>query len=431
MKPAEEVTALVCDYGTFICLAEKLAETYKKVYYYAPIDAEYRDAQDWVIGDGLPKVERVHELVTPELIKEVDLWVFPDIGWGGFQKYLRSIGKAVWGSMGADELELYRTKFLKVVESLGLPVAPYKVCRGLTELSDYLKENTRKWVKINVFRQNMETWFHLDWEHSRNKLNEMACCFGGVSEEVVFVVQDEIESDVEIGYDGWSVDGKYPVRSTQGYEAKNELYLGSVREYEELPEEIRFVNEKISTVLASYGYRNFMATEVRVSDGTPHFIDPTFRMPGQTGEQLTESCSNIAQLIWVGANGDVIEPDFRCDFMAEATLHYTGDVEGWKTLKVPENVRQFFKMAQFFMVEGNYQFPPHANDEVGVVLGLGDTIEGAIGHLKENLDSLGDEPVEAHLDGFKDLIESIEEAEKEGMEFTDDPLPDPKEVISS
>lgn len=431
MKPVEDVTCLCADYGTFICLAEKLAETYKKVYYYAPIDAEYRDAQDWVIGDGLPKVERVHELVTPELIKEVDLWVFPDIGWGGFQKYLRSIGKAVWGPMGADELELYRTKFLKVVESLGLPVAPYKVCRGLTELSDYLKENTRKWVKINVFRQNMETWFHLDWEHSRNKLNEMACCFGGVSEEVVFVVQDEIESDVEIGYDGWSVDGKYPNISAQGYEKKNELYLGSTREYDDLPELVKVVNESFGPILESYGYRNFFATEIRVKDDLPYFTDPTLRMPGQTGEQLLESCANLGIVIWEGANGTLIEPTFSSQFLAEATLHYTGDVEGWKTVKVPEEVRQWIKLAQFCLVDGRYEFPPHANDEVGVVLGLGDSIENAIDHLKDNLESLGDEPVEAHLDGFKDLIESIEEAEKEGMEFTDDPLPDPKEVISS
>ena len=64
MKSVEEVTAVVCDYGTFASLAEKLAETMAKVYYYCPFEAEYLHCEPCMQGTGLVNVERVEELVA-------------------------------------------------------------------------------------------------------------------------------------------------------------------------------------------------------------------------------------------------------------------------------------------------------------------------------------------------------------------------------
>ena len=431
MKPASDVTACVCDYGTFVCLAEKLSETYAKVYYHTPVDDEYRDAKDCVIGDGIPGIKRADELVTPEMMREVDLWVFPDIGWGGLQRWLREQGKAVWGSMGADELELSRTKFLKVVQQQGLQVIPSKTIRGLTNLSLYLRENKNKWVKINRYRQNMETWHHLDWEHSIGMLDHLALEFGGVKELITFVVQDDLETDVEVGYDGWCIDGQYPDQCFQGYEAKNELYLGSLLQASELPEAVQIVNEAMAPVLRQYGYRNDIATEIRIKGDDFYFIDPTMRMPGQTGEQCLETCANKAEIIWAGANGEVIQPLYVAKYAAEATMHYKGDcVDAWKTVRLPEvEDRRWFKPCHYCMVDGLCQFPPGANDEIGVVLGIGDTILGAIEHLKENFALLKDEPVCIHDDGFIDLIDAVQQAEDDGIHFSDQPLPEKAELI--
>ena len=247
MKDVSEIIACVVDYGTFICLADRISQDYEKTYFYSPIETEYRDVKKCVIGDGLTRkghrIERLDEFITPEIIKEVDLFIFPDIGWGGAQRYLRDVcKKAVWGSFDLYDFELYRTRFLELLKKHGLPVIPFKKIVGLSKLADYLKDTERKWVKINRYRENMETWFHLDWEHSQRKMEELAVEFGGVKELIVFVVQDDIEGD-EIGYDGWCVDGWFPDESFQGYEGKNELYLGSRLLYEDLPEEITFINE--------------------------------------------------------------------------------------------------------------------------------------------------------------------------------------------
>jgi hypothetical protein len=436
LKPIEEVICCIADYGTFISLGDKLSESYEKVYYYSPIDDEYRDAKDCCIGDGLTRnghnIERIDEFITPEIIKEVDLFIFPDIGWGGTQRYLRyDCKKAVWGSMGADAFELYRTEFIKLLEKIGLHVVPYKKITGLTNLILYLKDKKNKWVKVNKFRENTETWHHIDHVHSQRKYEELAVEFGGVKELIVYVVQDPVEGDnvIEIGYDGLTVDGQYPPSCFQGYEKKNELYLGSKLLYEKMPEEVRYVNEKMAPMLEEYQYRNFIATEIRKKDEEVDFIDPTLRMPGQTGEQLLETCTNLPEVIWKGANGEMIPPEFGHDFAAEATLHYTENSEIWKTICVPKAVEQFLKLYHYCIVDGVYHFPPGKNDEIGVLLGLGKTIEGSIDHLKKNLEILKDEPLKTDIRGFADLLEEIKKAEKEGVKFTDQKIPKPAEVL--
>lgn len=262
----------------------------------------------------------------------------------------------------------------------------------------------------------------------------MAVIFGGAKEQVTFVVQDEIESDMELGYDGWTVDGKFPAKSFQGYEKKNELYLGSLLASKDLPKEITYINEKMAPILKKYQYRNWWATEIRVAKGVPYFIDPTARHPGQTGEHQWETCSNLAEVIWLGAHGELINPIFEYNFAAEATLHYEGGSDNeaiaqeWKILDIPKSVKTWFKPYHYCIVDGIYNFLPSDKDEVGVMLGVGNSIEEAIKHLKKNIDAMKELPVYAKLGGFKDLIESILEAKKHGIKFADK-IPDPKTII--
>jgi hypothetical protein len=329
--------------------------------------------------------------------------------------------------MGVSELELYRTKFNKVIEELGLPVAPHKIIKGLANLSDYLKENEDKWVKINRFRENMETWHHIDYDHSIPMLNSLSTDFGGVSDNILFVVQDPIPDAQEVGYDGFCVDGEFPKRSYQGYEKKNELYLGTWLEDRQMPEEVKNVNAALAPYLKESGYRNFIASEIR----DEFFIDPTPRMAGQTQEHLMETCTNLTEVIWSGANGIMVQPEFSAKFAAEATIHYTAGTDDWMVLKLPEEVERWVKCYGYCKEKGIYHFPPRKNDEVGVVIGNGDTIEEAIESLHEHIEMLSSEPICAHTDGFMDLIKEIKEAEENGVHFTNDPLPDPTSVVES
>jgi hypothetical protein len=424
MKDLADITCLTVDYGTFLSLADKMGEKVARSLYYSPFETEYRDARKCIIGTGLANVERVDE--WQEMIGEIDLFIFPDIGYGGLQRYLRSIGKAVWGGNGASDLELYRTRFMEKLGQLGLPVAPSKVIKGLTALSDHLKTVEDRWIKVNRFRENMETWHHKTYAHSEPILEWLAVEFGGVAEHVVFVVQEPIEHAAEIGYDGWNIDGQFPEASFQGYEKKNQLYLGTWLEADQMPDEVKNVNEALAPYLKDIGYRSFLATEIR----NEFFIDPTFRMAGQTQEHLLETCTNLPEIIWAGANGQVVQPKFEAKFAAEGTLHYTAGTDHWMVLRVPEEVKKWVKLYGYCEVDGVCHFPPRKNDELGVVIGNGNTVLEAIDHLKANLDLLEKEPVSCDCSGFVELITQIEEAEEKGMHFTDQELPEPAAILT-
>lgn len=417
-------TILIHDYGTFLSLADKLSESFGRVLYYSPHETEYQDVKRCVIGTGLPNVERVDDFM--DILDEIDCFCFTDIAHGGLQKYLRSLGKPVWGSLGGSDLELFRTRFLDMLADVGLPVPKSRTVRGLTELETVLKAEPNKWVKVNRFRANTETFKHIDWVHSVPQMNYMRDEFGGVSEKVVFIVQDPIPDAQEVGYDGFCIDGKYPAKSFQGYEKKNELYLGSWLKSGEMPEMVQRVNEAIAPVMKELGYRNFLATEIR----DEFFIDITPRHAGQTQEHLQETCTNLAEIIWAGAQGELVEPVFSHRFAAEATLHYTGCEEDWKILRIPDSAKKWYKLTNYCQEGDIYHFPPGKNNEVGVVIGQGDTIVSAIDDLKDHLELCKEEPIRAETIGFTELIEQIEKAQEAGNLFTKQPLPEPADVLT-
>jgi hypothetical protein len=429
VKDIHELNVVVVDFGSFISLAEKLSETCAQVSYHSSIEREFRSIDDAVIGYGIPKVHRIESFMEPDIVAEVDLYVFSDIGYAGEQRYLRSIGKPVWGSMGGDELERLRTKFVATVKKLGLPMVHSEKIRGLDALCEYLKDKTNVWVKVNEFRDNMETWHHQDWLHSQPMLRRLYIKFAVAPELVWFVVQDALDGATEIGYDGLSVDGWFPDSSYQGYEKKNELYLGARTDYDDLPEEVRAVNEAWSPVLKEYGYRNFFATEIRNLDGTPYFIDPTMRMPGQTGEQLLETMDNLPEVIWRGAQGELIQPKWNADFAASATLNYKGDLEDVKVIRVPEEAKRWVKLCRYRQKGDEYHFPANKREDVGVVIGMADSIEDTIKAVGENYQAIGDESLSVKLEGFTEILEDIQKAQAEGIEFTEQPIPEPATVL--
>lgn len=439
MKDISEITCLVCDSGTFMPMADMMGRKCKRTLYYSPWEQEFVNLHRCVAGDGFEHFERVDDFMHPDVLKEIDLFIFPDINLSGLQRHLRSIGKLVWGSMGADELELYRTKFIKAIKEVGLPVVNSVTIHGLSNLSEHLKGVENVWVKINRFRDNMETWHHQDHDHSQREFERLAMEFGPLKEDIIFVVQDAIDSTpdepvVEVGYDGWCVskDGRanFPEKSYQGFELKNKLYLGSELDYDDLPEPVKIVNESFGKILAGYEYRNFFATEIRVKGDKFYFIDPTCRMAGMTEEHLLKTCTNLPEVILRGAAGELILPEFEEPFAAEATLHYysPNGGDGWKTFRMDKEAEPWVKLYRCCYLDGAYHFPPHKSDELGVVIGNGPTVEDSISSLKEHFELISDEPVGVELEGFAELLEDIQTSQDEGMPFSDKPMPDAAEM---
>jgi hypothetical protein len=248
-----------------------------------------------------------------------------------------------------------------------------------------------------------------------------------------FVVEDDIPDAVEVGYDGFTIDGVFPSHAMMGYEVKDVGMLACVKPYKELPEPVRFVNVKLSPALKGYNYRGFLCTEVRYgNDRKPYLIDPCCRLGSPSNELLQELFGNWPETLWEGAVGQMKSPNVLAKFGAIAVIHSEWAVENWQALHYPEELDQWVKLRFHAKVDGvNYTVPqPVGMPAPGVVVGVGSTLLEAINHCKDNAAQVKGYGIEVTLESINKAIDVIREGEKKGIHFSDEPLPTLKELAS-
>lgn len=428
MKATEDVIACVVDHGLFVPLAHKLSNGFKKVYYHTPWEESFPTLKKMIVGDGYKSFERCDSFWS--YIDEIDLFVFPDIQHGPLQEYLESIGKAVWGSRTADTLEIDREFFISSLRSVGLEEPTYEVIKGMSNLMSYLKGKTDKYLKISMYRGDMETWHWRSWEQDELRLHQLACCFGAAKEEVWFLVFDPIDTDIEIGLDTYVIDGMIPDQVIQGYEWKDQAYIGAVQDYKDAPDPIQEVTSKFLPILESFRYRNFFSEELRVKGDKVFFIDPCCRFPCPASGAEMMLYSNLPEIVYRGALGELVQPVMAAKFAVECVMSAKGGDKGWNVVDFPEELRDNIMCGGSCEIDGKIAFPPdeHHGCEIGWLDALGDTIEEAIANVVDLAKQLPD-GVTANTDALIDILKEIQSAEEQGMEFTDQNVPEPTIVM--
>lgn len=404
-------TALVYDNGVFAELAVTLSKSFGRVIYYCPWTSGMPKSNARLIGSGIDGVERVDDPWS--CYDEVDIWVFPDCYESGLQEHLVKHGKRVWGGRSGAELELERPKSKEVSRKLGIDIGPYKVVTGLDALRKHLKANKDQWVKISGTRGDMETFGAPSYEKAEPRLDELEHKLGALKKIMEFTVEEGINDAVETGYDGFCIDGKFPKAAMTGVEVKDEAYLMKTVRWDELPEQVRSVNQKLSPALKRYGYRGFISTEVRCTkDGKAYLIDPCCRAGSPPNELYQVMMENLAEAIWYGAQGTVIEPEFKAKWGAEVLLISEWADENWMHVSFPDKIREFVKLRNFCVIDGEYYVIPQWTGcaEIGAVVALGDTPDQAIENCKKIAEQveghLLDKPVDA-LDVAREQLEKV------------------------
>ena len=136
----------------------------------------------------------------------------------------------------------------------------YKTIKGINSLSEYVKENEDVWVKINKFRALTETFKSENEYLSRPEIDLLRSDSGLMGSEIVFVVEEPIETEAEIGYDGFFSNGRFPKKCLYGVEIKDVAYCGKIINYEQLPQCAKDINEKLKPILSKGGYCNAIST---------------------------------------------------------------------------------------------------------------------------------------------------------------------------
>ncbi len=409
-------TVLVIDQGLYVHIAEKLAESFGRVLYYCNgWRSAFPVSERFNIGAGIDGVERISN--AWEYIDDADLIVFPDTYFGGEQQYLRRQSKRVWGSGHAEILELHRDELKTVMKSAGLPVGPYEIITGIEGLRNYLKDNPGVYVKGNVFRGDVETFRNQTWVVTQPLLDDLASRLGPRQSSTVFVVEDPIEG-VETGYDGACIDGRFPAVASFGYEAKDAGYVGKVVDYEDLPAALREVNARLAPAMAALGCRSFYSTEVRVgADRKPYLMDPAMRAGSPPSEAYIELFSNWDEVIWAGADGEVVELRPAAAYVAEIILRSDWAREHFLALDIPRSISRFIKIHGHCRIDERDYAAPLGIREIGAAIGLGDSLEDAVGAAIEHAQGVEALELEFDRNALDAAMESVEKGREFGIEW--------------
>ena len=355
---------------------------------------------------------------------------FPDIGYSDLQCELAAQGKAVWGCRHADELEARRGLFLETLQhDTELPVPKYQKIKGLTNLVLFLKDNPDRYIKVSTYRGDFETCHFRSLEEDYCLLDSWGVKLGPLREEWNFFVFEPIDAVIEDGVDTYCIDGRWPSLVIHGVEQKDQSYLGAFQKFEDVPPEVRIANDQFGPVLARYGYRSWFSTEVRITeDDDSYFTDPTCRAPSPPSQVMCEMIANYGDVIWHGANGTLIDPEPAAQFGVQAIFKV--DRDEWGVIKLPEELDQWVKVGFSCKMGDKICVPPDPQGvaEIGWVTAIGDTMPEAIETLRDRVGEMP-EGCKVEFSSLADLLKEVRDAQKEGMSFSDEPVPEPASIL--
>jgi hypothetical protein len=411
MKYPDETVMVVCN-PLFVSQAARLARDFGHVLLHVPPHGSFVTMNAGMVGHGLPGVERVESIFCPQF-DEIGTFVFADLGFADVQTYLESIGKNVWGSRQGEELELHRELCKQAMEGVGLPVQPWKKLTGMDDLRAHLKAHQNQYVKINQWRGNFETFKSANYELSRVKLDEIEHGLGGFRDLAEFICEDELPDCVEVGIDTYIIDGRYPASTLLGIEVKDLGFCGQFMEWGKIPEPVRRWNEKMAPLLGQYGYRGPISNESRIGrDLEPIMIDATCRSPCPPSELWQELYTNLPEIIHEGARGNVVDPKPAAKFGVEVIMKSSWAEKNWQPVAYPEEYANQIKLFNAVDVDGTHYVVPQDEElqEIGAVVGWGDTLEAAVDHMQEAADAIegfGIQIPEGSIDKAREQMEEL------------------------
>lgn len=383
MKEAKDVTAFVWDHGFCVDHAVRLAREYKRVLYYNGWPVQYPAINTKGIGTGMEGIEVVDspfDWFRGKKFDQVDVWIFPWLYDGAAQVWLAEQGKPVWGCKKGDKMELDRIALKRHLAKIGLPVAPYEAIQGISNLRSYLKDHPDVWVK---------TAHRGTWESSRSPryrvfkgvLDSLESDIGELGEEMEFAVEQPVEAAGEAGYDGYTIIGQFPKFHMRGLEGKDAWYVGMFGSSESDPKQFKEINDALAPTLKRYGYQGFLSMEERIlKDGTAYLTDVTTRRPSPPGELQDEMFTNMPDIIWQGANGNLIDPEKKAKYGAQLIMKSPWSDKHCESIWFPQEIREYVKLANAVKSGDRYDVIPQPipAQQVGSVLGFGDTMDESI-----------------------------------------------------
>lgn len=300
--------------GRFVHIAEGIART-DPVCYYTHARSGFPDALDYLPGKGLDNIEWIQD--PYEHLDSVDCVVFPDVGEGHMQEYLRAHGKPVFGAGKYSDIECDRRLMRTEGEAAGYEIGPGQFVRGTKLLRALLEEEDERYVKISFLRATMETFHHINAKVSKVWLDNLEQRLGPYASQAEFIVQEPIDHEpcVEVGLDTFVADGCAVETTLWGYEIKDAFHAATIAA---LPPKLQRSLKRHLTMVPDY--RGALSNELRVVPRHEYLIDVTHRFGFPPSPLQAFGIENFADVIYGAATGDLVEPDFCAPIMVQINL---------------------------------------------------------------------------------------------------------------
>jgi hypothetical protein len=305
-----------------------------------------------------------------------------------------------------------------MMESVGLPCQPWKVVKGMTALREYLKTHENTHCKIDRWRGVTESFFSPNYEIIVPKLDEITHTLGAFQEVLEFIVEDDLPDMIETGIDSYCIDGEYPSKTLMGIEVKDIGFLGQIVDWAKIPEPITRWNDKMAPFFAKYGYRGFLSNEIRIGkELEPYCIDPTCRAPCPPSELWQELYGNLADILWYGAEGIIVDPEPIAKWGCEIILKSAWAEKNHQPVFYPPKYANQIKLFNSIEVDKRRYVIPQDDEmtEIGAVVGWGATMEEAIEHAKEAGDEVEGYGIKFNIGNVDKAKEQIAEMEEMGI----------------
>jgi len=410
---------LVYDFGLYVEQANALADGGKnKVRYFTQWLDKDPHYKDFAVGKNFEYLEKV--LYFEDHIDWADCIVFFDVAGNAQCNYLRKTlpNKSIWGSGLGERLENDRVMLKKWCKQFGLPVNKYHVCKGVVELKKYLQEYPDKYIKINIFRGDMESFYAKDFESVEMVLDQIESAFGPHKEEYEFIVEDPIKTDVEVGFDGFFNGSEYIKPYFVGYEYHKNLYVAHVTD--ELPSPIEETLSAFQPLFQKMGYRGALSTEEKiVSEKEHYFLDACMRLPNPLSALYPAVISNWADAVYKIGKGEDVELDIKYKYVGAYGLISTNADKTYVKVNIDPKHRDSVRYQMVCSRKDGYNYSVPHWPIVAILTAGGDSVDEVLTKLKESV-----EFVDAHgidkdgiesIDVIKDVIKN---GEKVGIPFS-------------
>ena len=359
---------LICDNGLYVSMAARLAGEMEIAYFSTWANA-FPQSRELAPATGIPNVERVDDPISFILDGKASHVIVPDLYLDGIERLARQCEIPTFGSGAGNALETDRWGLKEFLSEHDLDVINSVQVKGIEEARKLIEKDPEKFVKVSVFRGDMETRsgedFLTEYDALKHRLGQLA-------DSIIFIIEDPIDDATEIGIDTYFLRDHF-APSILGIERKDAAYFGWFPK--ESPGEFEGIVDALARHFYELDYNNFFSLEMRKNKHGLFVTDATCRIPSPPGGVMMAACQNFPDVVLKSANPDYGNARYFC----EIVLKSDWVAENWLKVTFPKKMADRLAFHNYMVKEGDLWIIPHDSKykEFGSALGWGPTAESA------------------------------------------------------